>query len=629
MVEYSFQEAVEKIKNSLDIVEVISRYVVLKKSGHNMMGLCPFHNEKTPSFVVTPSKQYFKCFGCGEGGDVLNFLMKINNQSFNEVIQEQAEILGIELPKGQGKDISEKRKKEKERLYLAMKNAVNFFQNNLLANEKALEYLEKRGVKKDVIDKFHLGLSLNSKNALKEYLKKEEQGAFTNDELTKAGLVFETENEYMDRFRNRIMIPIFDISDKCVGFGARAIMEGQSPKYLNSPESEIYNKSNILFGLNTAKEAIKEEDSAIIMEGYFDVISAQANGVQNTVASCGTALTPQHIKLLSRYTQSRKIYLAFDTDGAGLRAAKSGGQTIKEIFKNLGNVKQYDSSYAPLSNTVCEIRVVSQLSGKDPDEFIREFGADEYKAQIKKAPLFLDFEIQQVLKNKDKNITAQEKSILVQQMVEILSEIENEVILSDYVRNIAYKLNVDEKIIKKQIDKFKIEKEALIVKKNEVENKVAKTIKNTAQDRYFNMENNLIKLALSADTVEKRVYFEQSIKGLTLENEINKAILSNIDKMLTKVNNVNELAKKLFAQFCNDDKVQKHLTDLTYSSDEFADLSYEDFTQALKEVFDRLKNLKIMLDKNEIRAKYKNNNTTEEEQIRISKEIYEKFGHRR
>ena len=174
-------------------------------------------------------------------------------------------------------------------------------------------------------------------------------------------------------------------------------MEGQNPKYLNSPDSSIYNKSNVLFGLNRAKDYIKQEDSVIIMEGYFDVISAHVAGVQNAVASCGTALTPQHIKLIARYSPSRKIYLAFDSDSAGQKATKAGAEVIKNIFSSLGDIKQYDSSYSDNSDSVCEIRVVSQVGGKDPDEFIREFGAQEYKNHIKNAPLFLDYRLNKAL----------------------------------------------------------------------------------------------------------------------------------------------------------------------------------------------------------------------------------------
>ena len=341
MAEVSYQQAIEKIKESLDIVDVISKYVVLKKAGRNFQGLCPFHNEKTPSFVVTPDKQIFKCFGCGEGGDVFTFLMKINNQSFNEVIEEQALNLGIELPKFNKKNAMEN-KAFRERLYDAMELASKFFKNNLESNAKALEYLEKRGINEIAISKFSLGLAPKGNFELKNYLT---NLGFSVDELIKAGLVYEKDGVYYDRFKNRIIIPIKNINSNIIAFGARAIMEGQMPKYINSPESEIYNKSNVLFGLDSAKETIKEKDSVIFMEGYFDVISAQIGGVKNAVATCGTALTPHHIKLISRFCPSRKIYLAFDTDSAGKKAIEHGAEVIKSIFNSLGDIKQYDSNY--------------------------------------------------------------------------------------------------------------------------------------------------------------------------------------------------------------------------------------------------------------------------------------------
>ena len=456
MSEITYGQAVEQIKNSLDIVDVISKYVVLKKSGHNYSGLCPFHNEKTPSFVVTPSRQIFKCFGCGEGGDVIAFLMKINNQDFKEVIAEQAAVLGIELPKG-SKDSSSKYKQEKERLLNAMDEATKFYHKKLLANERALEYLEKRGVGEVAIGKFFLGLAPNSNFELKEHLR--EKG-YTNDEMYKAGLLYEKNGDFLDRFKNRIIIPIMDVNSNTIAFGARAIMEGQNPKYLNSPDSSIYNKSNVLFGLNRAKDYIKQEDSVIIMEGYFDVISAHVAGVQNAVASCGTALTPQHIKLIARYSPSRKIYLAFDSDSAGQKATKAGAEVIKNIFSSLGDIKQYDSSYSDNSDSVCEIRVVSQVGGKDPDEFIREFGAQEYKNHIKNAPLFLDYRLNKALEELKNDATPQQKSITVQQIADILSEIQNPVILSEYIKNISFKINLDEEILKTQIEKSKYKNES-------------------------------------------------------------------------------------------------------------------------------------------------------------------------
>ncbi len=624
MTDLTYQQVTEEIKNRLDIVDVISKFVVLKKSGHNYMGLCPFHNEKTPSFTVTPSRQIFKCFGCGEGGDVLAFLMKINNQNFMEVVQEQAEILGIELPKASSGKDSKEYKKEKERLLEAVKYSMEFYHNNLLKNEKALEYLEKRGVNEIAIGSFFLGLAPNSNFELKNYLR---DFGYTNDEMYKAGLLFEKNGDFLDRFKNRLIIPIMDVNNNPIAFGARAILDGQNPKYLNSPDSSIYNKSSVLFGLNRAKDAIKDEDGVIIMEGYFDVISAQVNGVKNAVASCGTALTPQHIKLLSRYTMNRRIFLAFDQDNAGRKATKLGAQVIKEIFSGLGNIKQYDSSYTDSNDSVCEIRVVSQIGGKDPDEYIREFGAENYKEEIAKAPLLIDFELGMLFKNSPKDLTAQEKSELVQQIVYILQEIKNPIILADYIKNISFKLNIDESVIKRQVEARQIQSEDLYQNVTIEPSKILfkKIAKNNLQMRYERMETNLIKLALQANTPEKKSYFSQAVNGYKPKSEANFKILEDIDKTISESDNVESIAKNLFSKFYNDNDIQKYLSELIFSSAEFEKLSYNDYISSVQETFARLNNLDIMHKKEELRQKNRQKDISEEDKIIISKEIFEQI----
>ncbi len=621
MSEVSYQQAVEQIKNSLDIVDVISKYVVLKKSGRNFQGLCPFHNEKTPSFVVTPDKQIFKCFGCGEGGDVFTFLMKINNQSFNEVIEEQALNLGIELPKRNLKNASF-HKAEKERLYDAMEQACKFFKNNLESNQKALEYLKKRGINEVAISKFSLGLAPKGNFELKAYLTKL---GFTVEELNKAGLVYEKEGTFIDRFKNRIIIPIKDINSNIIAFGARAIIEGQMPKYINSPESVIYNKSAVLFGLNRAKDAIKKSDSVIFMEGYFDVISAHLGGVENAVATCGTALTAQHIKLISRYSPSRKIYLAFDTDSAGKKAIEHGAEVIKNIFLALGDIKQYDSNFRSSEENVCEIRVVSEIQGKDPDEFIREFGGEEYLKKINDAPLLLDYQLNQIYKEIRSNLTPQEKSHFVIQIADILYQIKNSVILDDYIKAAAFKLDVAETILKTQIinkqqDEFgilKVENENLIDK--------IKLSNRASSNLYELMEQNLIKLAFAANTEDKKIYLQKKLSGYSSQDMENSKILESIDKKFLEVNNVDELAKKLFLGFYNEQHIQKKISDNIFSSHEFNNLSQDDFMQAVDETFERLENLKQQYRKNELKKMLKNNNLTEEEKLVISTKIFQEL----
>ena len=310
----SFEDVISQIKDRLDIVDVVSQYVVLKKSGANYWGLCPFHNDKKPSMSVSPSRGIFKCFSCGAGGDALSFLVKIQNREYKDVILELAEKYGIELPtKYHSSTDSKNQKKE---MIKACQKAAKFYNVELRSASdanKAMTYLRGRDITDEIIDKFTLGWAPNKYDTLYKELKKE----FKDDILEKAGLILKSNSGgWIDRFRNRIIIPIQNENGEYVAFGARAVDEGQNPKYLNSSDSLIYNKSKILFGLNSAQDAIKSEDGVIIMEGYFDVISAQAHGVENAVASCGTALTPDHVKLLSRYTKSRRIFLSFDTDSA-------------------------------------------------------------------------------------------------------------------------------------------------------------------------------------------------------------------------------------------------------------------------------------------------------------------------
>ncbi len=621
MSEISYQQAVEQIKDRLDIVDVVSKFVVLKKTGRNFQGLCPFHNEKTPSFVVTPDKQIFKCFGCGEGGDVFTFLMKINNQTFSEMIEEQAAQLGIELPKTNSKNAIHN-KQEKERLYDAMELATKFFKQNLESNQKALEYLEKRGINEVAISKFSLGLAPKGNFELKNYLT---NLGFTIDELSKAGLIYEKDGNYFDRFKNRIIIPIKDINSNTIAFGARAIIDGQMPKYINSPESIIYNKSSVLFGLNRAKEAIIQNDSIIFMEGYFDVISAHLGGVENAVATCGTALTPQHIKLISRYTPSRRIYLAFDTDSAGKKAIEHGAEVIKNIFSALGDIKQFDSNFKENNDNVCEIRVVQEIEGKDPDEFIREFGGEEYLKKVANAPLLLDYQLNQIYMDiKGEKLSAQDKSKYVVQIADILYQIKNPVILDDYIKVASYKLDVSQINLKTQIqNKQNQEFDALEVE-DENHLSLRKVTQINSDNQYELMEENLLKLAFAADINDKQNYFREKTKDYKCQNEDNARILESIDKYFHEVNNVDELAKKLFLEFYNVQNVQKKISDNIFSSHEFNNLSLEDYKKAINETISRLNQINEQKEKEELKKMLKDENLSAEEKLQISAKIFKK-----
>lgn len=580
----SYSDVVQQIKDRLDIVDVISRYVVLKKSANNWWGLCPFHGEKTPSFSVNREKQIFKCFGCNEGGDVFSFLMKINSQSFYEVLKEQAYNLNIDLPFGIEKrgDIQDK----KEKILCALEKSSKFFTDNLLCSEygqKALEYLNKRGIDENAIRKYSLGYSLNDYKSLQIRFEASEF-----ETLEQAGLIIKRENNsgYIDRFRNRIMIPIFNENGNIVAFGARSIEANQNPKYLNSPDTLVYNKSNILYGLFHAKESIKENDSVILMEGYFDVISSQINGVENCVASCGTALTQEHVKLISKYTPSRKIYLSFDTDKAGKMATNRNSNVIKEVFAGLGDIKTYDENFAFAHNEkyVCEIRVITPAEGKDPDEFIRDHGAVEFRKHIKNAKLLLDYQLDLLLEDgKKENATAQEKARTIKKIIPFLLEIKNKIIQSEYIKLVARNLEIDEKSIFEQIklqtsvdeDVYVPKKTRPIVKKNlNIEKKAQKILLSV-----YLMNINTLNLDEIKDM----------IKGIKFTDETLAKLKDTIDKMSCSDNNVSEIIEKLYTVYADDEEIKKEIVDLIYLADKYKDLADKDYKNVVKESVDKIK----------------------------------------
>ncbi len=614
----SFEEVISLIKDRLDIVDVVSQYVVLKKSGANYWGLCPFHNDKKPSMSVSPSKGIYKCFSCGAGGDALSFLVKIQNREYKDVILELAEKYGIELP--QKFHSSKENKSQKKEMILACEKAAKFYKLQLKTAEdanKAMAYLRGRDITDDIIDKFTLGWAPNKYDTLYKELKKE----FKDEILEKAGLILKSNSGgWIDRFRNRIIIPIQNENGEYVAFGARAVDEGQNPKYLNSSDSLIYNKSKILFGLNSAQEAIKAEDGVIIMEGYFDVISAQAHGVENAVASCGTALTPDHVKLLSRYTKSRRIYLSFDTDSAGINATKKGSAVIKETLSALGNIKQFDESHIS-SNTdnkyACEIRVVSQPEGKDPDEFIRSTGADAFKQYVKNAPLLIDFLLNNILKEKNNARTPQEKAELVNQIIEVLKDVNNKIIQSEYVKMVSTVIDVDENAMLKELANYR---ESGVY--SQVENK--KLVTNSSQFE-IKAQKNLLSVFLANDSSLSFKQLNELLPENIIQDETLIIVKNTIDKLSCTINNVKELTKSLYTEFIEDDNLTQILTDIVELSEAFNGLEPAEFERAVKENVVRLKRCYQEKETEEIRRKYKQVNDDDIEALRMQIQLRDKI----
>ena len=616
----SFEELISLIKDRLDIVDVVSQFVALKKSGANYWGLCPFHNDKKPSMSVSPSKGIYKCFSCGAGGDALNFLVKIQNREYKDVIFELADKFGFELPKKY--NANNENKNIKKDMLKACKMAADFYHEYLFTSDAkvGMNLLSKRDITEDIINTYNLGFAPNKYDSLYKVLKKD----FSDEILEKAGLILKSNNGngYIDRFRNRVIIPIRNENGETVAFGARAVKDGEAAKYLNSSESLIYNKSRILFGMDTALDAIKEQDGVIIMEGYFDVISAQAHGVKNAVGSCGTALTPEHVKLISRYTKSRRIFLSFDTDKAGVNATKRGSAVIKETLSAIGNVKQFDESHiSSISDDkyACEIRVVSPPQGKDPDEFIRNMGGEAYLEYAKNAPLLIDFLLNNTLKNRSEAKTPQEKAELVNQIIEILKDVNNKIIQSEYVKMVSGILDVDEKALLKELSKANID--------NDYRFRVQDSGTNVTNSSQFEVkaQKNLLSVFLTTDSPLNYMRINEMLPENIIRDEKLIIVKNTIDKISCTINNVRELTKELYTKFIEDDSLTQILTDLIGYSEAFSGLSAEEFEQAVKENVSRLERCYRETEAKKIREKYKQVNDNDIEALQIQMQLRNKL----
>lgn len=425
----------EEIKSKLDIVDVIQEYVPLKQSGVNLKGLCPFHNEKTPSFMVSREKQFFKCFGCGEGGDIFTFLQKIEGLEFPEALKILADRAGVEL---QAFRANPEFNNLKTRLYELHTLVVKFFQDNLFnspAGKSAREYLVNiRKLDKDILDKFKIGYALDSWDAVSKFLRAK---GFTDNEIKSSGLVVEKDKagpdgkNYYDRFRNRIMFPIADHHGNIVGFTARAMSSEEAAKYINTPQTIIYNKSQVLYGLDKAKEQIRKLKFVILVEGNMDVIASHKAGVENIVCSSGTSLTEDQIKILKRYTTN--IVIAFDTDAAGILAAERG---VSLLWQNEMNVKAVS-----LPENV-----------KDPDELVQKNPSD-WKKVINKKINFLDFLIEHLTKNKDLQNIDNKKKISTA-LLPWLAKTTNSVERDHYLKKLAGLLDIEFSALSIELEKI-------------------------------------------------------------------------------------------------------------------------------------------------------------------------------
>ncbi|QXM05714.1 DNA primase [Crassaminicella indica] len=418
---------IDEIKSQNDIIDVVSKYVQLKKAGQNYKGLCPFHNEKTPSFIVSAEKQFYHCFGCGESGDVISFIMKLENLDFIDALRLLGEWVGINI------DEISTSKKEKEEIYrknniyqINREAAFYYYKNLVKEANKGLNYLFERGLSIKTIKKFGLGYAKDAWEALNNYLLSK---GYDQESIFKAGLVLERKkrNGYYDRFRNRVMFPIINTTGKVIGFGGRVI-DNNEPKYLNSPETIAFNKGNNLFGLNLAKNEVIKMKQIIVVEGYMDVIGLYERGIKNVVASLGTALTKNQANLLKRYAD--EVIIAYDADTAGQAATLRGLDILREVG--------------------CRVRVVRLSEGKDPDEFVRKKGKEAFLKEVENALSLIDYKI--VLSKEENDLTNPEGKVkFVKSLTQILKQLKSPVEIDAYIKKIAQESQISPEAIKAEI----------------------------------------------------------------------------------------------------------------------------------------------------------------------------------
>ena len=486
------QEILEEVRVQNDIVDVISEYLPLKQKGTSYFGLCPFHNEKTPSFSVSSERQFYYCFGCGAAGNVYTFIMQMENDTFPEAVKRLADRVHITLPQPQYTQQAKEQELQRQRLFDLHKKAGRFFYEKLHepVGEQARAYLQKRQMNDNIQKKFGIGYAPKGQQELYQYLQKQ---GFSQQELQKSGLIIERKEEkgYFDRFRNRLMFPILDIQGRVMGFGGRILSQGE-PKYLNSPETLLFNKSKNLYGLNFAKNTRKRE--IILVEGYMDMISLYQAGFRNVAASLGTAFNQEHVKVLKKYADS--VILLYDSDDAGTMAAQ---RAIPILTQNGFYVK-----------------VLQVPNGKDPDEFIKQSGAKAFSRLLANAQHYITFQIQCLKKQYDLT-QPQQKVEFTTKTANILSKLDNDIERNVYTNEISNMTGISQQAIENEIVK-------IIKKENEMFTQNAQQKRKT---QYYQNNKDLITKSSGTFAAQRDILF-LCASNIQVFNKI-KTILSAED----------------------------------------------------------------------------------------------------
>jgi len=498
----------ERVKQQADIVRVIGEYVRLKKSGQNFTGLCPFHAEKSPSFAVHPVKQIYHCFGCGVGGDVFKFVMEVDKVAFPEAIRVVAEKCGIAIPHPKASSPEERKENQQRTLLVEMhREAQTFFVQELggtLEGKAARAYLEDRGLDKDAIARFGIGYAPSGGDALLRFLKSK----YKEPLLIESGLVSRDQSggaRMYDRFRRRITFPIANDSGKIVAFGCRALGDDQ-PKYLNSPETPIYSKSNVLYHLDRAKEALRRADFAVLVEGYMDAIAVARAGISNVVASCGTSLAEPQIKLLSRFT--KRVIVNYDPDTAGQLATE---RSISLLLENDFEVRVL--ALPAMNLTAGDGTKYSKNA--DPDLYIREMGVEAYTKLLKDAPPYVDYLIARA-RHMDLS-TGEGKLRAVNFLLPYVQKIPNRLLRSEWATRIAQQLRLEEPVLRAALSKAAAERRSGLKVAPELVGRAAKPV-----------ERRLIRMLAEADSFRRELAQRLSDAGLCAGLETEKVFTALI-----------------------------------------------------------------------------------------------------
>ncbi len=543
-------DVINEIKNKISIEDLVSQYVQLKKTGRNLKGLCPFHNEKTPSFVVSPEKQICHCFGCNKGGDIFGFIQEIEGVNFPEAISVLAEKCGVKVEKTQF--VKKEGKDEKDPYFKAHNLACDFFEKQLWETkegEKVLKYLYERGLKDEIIKEFRLGFAPDDYQALYPLLLKNK---IPVNVLLKSGLAssktVSSDNIY-DKFRLRLIFPIFDYMGRICGFGGRALKKDQMPKYLNSADNLIYNKSKIMYGLYNAKQFIKKEDKVVLVEGYFDVLLPYQSGVKNVVATSGKALTNNHITFLNRLTSN--IVTCFDNDKAGEEANKKA----YFLFQSKG----------------INVKTVDILKGKDPADFVQQGG--DFSEAVDKAPSFIDHFLNILLKSENLSTLEGRKKIINEfsYFYKNMSATEKEF----YLGNLSMHLNINQRNLYEEMENYRTPDEDFS-RLGDEENLDMKVDKLTTEERIIGLlleYPNLFKIIESK--LDENLFENKDMK------EVYKVLANQYNSFRDKFENWNKEKGFLF-------EIKEKLDILLlYISELYQDFSIENLEIEINKLLDR------------------------------------------